>query len=198
MKTAFSIAIFFILTSMCLSAQKLTFGAKAGINFIGVGFQENAEDAKGRLGFHFGGMVDYKISEKFSVLGEVLYSQQGFEVDGEVTILDTTRSLVAVTEIDYLNIPILATYKLLEGLTLHAGPQIGFLIRSYGEVNGEEVEVDDRYKNVDISGATGLSYRLKNGLNFTARATFSLSDVSDDERVEVKNNLLQLSVGYFF
>ena len=55
-----------LLVAFTISAQNVTFGAKAGLNFTrGVG--EDASGIFGRTAFHIGATAEIEISESFSI-----------------------------------------------------------------------------------------------------------------------------------
>ena len=111
---------------------------------------------------------------------------------------------------DYINVPLLAKYMITPGLSLHAGPQIGFLVKAEGEfevdVPGGEVYGDGDYKDdlkdFDFALAAGLGYQLEMGVFFNARYNIGLSNIIDDDEVSEdfsrQNNVFQLSVGFMF
>jgi len=115
-------------------------------------------------------------------------------------------------KLDYINIPVLAKYYFNESLSLHAGPQIGFLISAeeeyeYSESGGgqsvsesETIDAKDFYSSIDLGLALGAEYELDMGVFFGARYTLGLSNIIDTEEDDfsVQNNVIQVSVGYKF
>ncbi len=85
-------------------------------------------------------------------------------------------------------------YYLIKGLSLEAGPQVGVLLS--GDYEG--VDVKDSFMDMDLSLNAGIGYKLNNGLNFTARYNFGLTNIGVSEDSKVKNGVAQISVGYFF
>ena len=94
----------------------------------------------------------------------------------------------------------MAKYYVTEGLSLEAGPQIGFLIKAEAGTDDVSVDVKDDFKSIDFGFNFGTGYKLESGLNFAARYNLGLSDISDDNEsnIKVKNSVFQLSVGYTF
>ncbi|MBU2950724.1 PorT family protein [Tamlana agarivorans] len=166
-----------------LHAQDLQFGVKGGLNFANV-MGDQSENKDLVTAFNFGGMVEIPISEKFSVQPEIMFSGNGFSINEDVTALN------------YLDIPVMAKYYLTKGLSIEAGPQIGFLLSA----KTEDIDVKDSYNNVNFGLSTGVGYKLDNGINFGARYNLGLSNINDIDGSSIKNRLgaLQLSVGYFF
>lgn len=167
----------------------INFGAKAGLNLVNlVGDLEGAES---KAGFHFGGMAEISINDKFSVQPELLFSTQGADAEfGEDEI-----------NLSYISLPIMAKYHVTEALSLEVGPQIGFLVNAEQKVEGETFDIDET-NDVDFGLNFGLGYKLASGLNFSARYNLGLSNAFDndafDEDINVKNSVFQFSIGYFF
>jgi hypothetical protein len=174
------LAIFGIVNSY---AQEIELGAKAGINISSISGDSSVNTGSlGRLNFGF--MAEYHINEKFSFQPELLYSQQGY------VFFENTIAL------DYLNVPLLGKYYVTKGLSLEAGPQIGFLLSA--DVEGEDVK--DAFQSLDYGVTAGLGYKLDNGINFSARYYLGLANINDLPGIDQtsKNGVFQLSVGYFF
>lgn len=198
-------------------AQEVKFGVKAGANFATV-TGDDADDASSRTGFHVGGVVELKLTDKFSIQPELLYSMQGAErseVEEEGGIIYTGETKA---KLDYINIPIMAKYYVIEGLSIEAGPQVGFLVNAKEEVEltgtgpggsitvSQEEDAKDFYKSVDFGLAAGAGYELPMGLFFQARYYVGLSNIGEDfefagatvEAADIKNSVIQLSVGFKF
>lgn len=179
-------------------AQEIKFGAKAGVNFASQG--GDVEDVNSRTGFHVGAVAEFKFTEQFSLQPELVYSQQGYKVEGE----DFGVSYEGTSKLDYINIPIMAKYYLFEGFSLHAGPQVGFNISAKGEseVGGETEEGDiEDVSAIDFGVAGGAEYELPMGLFFQARYYTGLSNTYDGEGSDdykASNNVISVSVGYKF
>ncbi|WP_461532288.1 porin family protein [Sinomicrobium sp.] len=147
------------------NAQNLHFGAKGGVNFASI----SDVDADGRTGFHLGLVGEVGLG-KFSIQPEVLYSAQGLKD----------------LNLDYLNIPVLAKYYVVQNFSLMAGPQFGF--------NTKDDDISE-IKSFDMGGAVGVEYKI-GSLFAQARYNFGLSDVADGG--SGKNSVFQISLGYLF
>ncbi|RFN58057.1 porin family protein [Marixanthomonas ophiurae] len=198
-----ALAVFGLTTT---NAQEVRLGAKAGVNFASVGGDET-DGVDGRTSFHVGGLVEIPISEVFSVQPELLYSSQGAKTEDSFN----GENFESKTKLDYINIPILAKFYVADGFSIEAGPQIGFLVSANQEFEGggesEEDDVSEFYSGIDLGIGAGASYRLTNGVFFSARYVLGLSNIiDDDEDIELEdsddfkrqNNVIQLSVGYSF
>ena len=83
----------FSLATFITNAQDITFGVKAGANFASIG-GDDGKDLDGLVSFLIGATVEIPVSDTFSIQPEVLYSGQGFTLDGVVedTAYETTGS----------------------------------------------------------------------------------------------------------
>lgn len=176
----------------------LKLGAKAGVNFA------NLSNSDGDMitSFHIGAVAEIFINDKFSVQPELLYSAQGSSNEEE--------GIKFERNLDYINIPIMAKYYLMDGLSVQAGPQVGFLVKAESKISGggESMTVDskDAYQSVDFGLNFGAGYELPMGVFFDARYNLGLSKVnkkSESEMImietkDIKNGVIQVSVGYKF
>ena len=178
--------------------QPARFGAKAGANFSSVN-GDDAESFSGKTGFHFGGMVEIPVSDKFAVQPELLYSSQGADY--------SENEFTGSYKLDYLTIPVMAKFSLGEGFSVQAGPQVGFLLSAKDEyeIDGETMKEDvkDFTKSTDIGANIGVDYTFDSGLNIGARYNMGISrldDFSGEEATNTKwrNSVFQISLGYLF
>ncbi|MGJ8550466.1 porin family protein [Winogradskyella wichelsiae] len=195
-----------------VNAQEVNFGAKAGLNFSSFS-GDDTEELDGLTSFHIGGVAEISISDKFSVQPELLYSIQGASAEDSYSEFGYSGSSESTVKLSYLNIPIMAKYYIAEGFSVEAGPQIGLLLSAkedyeYSETfegetfseSGDE-DVKDSYKGIDLGFNFGLGYKMDSGLNFSARYNLGLSNIYDGEGSDdysINNNVLQVSVGFFF
>jgi hypothetical protein len=196
------LVIFAVLAFISLNAQSFRLGVKAGPNFASIS-GDDTEDVDGRTSLHFGAVAEFGVSEAFSIQPELLYNSIGATSSYTDTFDGMTFNVDETLKLNYLSLPIMAKYKVAKGFSLEAGPQISFLLSADEEVEvaSESVEVDisDFVKSVDFGLGFGASYELDMGLFFTARYTLGLSNINDFEGdFTNRNNVLQLSVGYFF
>ncbi|WP_343587301.1 porin family protein [Flavobacterium sp.] len=183
MKKILLLAVFTVLAFVNVNAQKIQFGAKAGLNFSTV----SGDDTNGIdyvTSFNFGVLSEIPISEKFSFQPEIMYSGQGYSFGDDTVALN------------YLNIPLMGKYYITKGLSIEAGPQVGFLLSA----KNESTNVKDSFNTVDFGVNFGVGYKLDNGLNFGVRYNLGLTDINNVEGSSSKNKnaAFQVSVGYFF
>lgn len=183
MKKILALAVLTVLGFTNVNAQKIKFGAKGGLNFASIS-GNNSKGSDVVTSFNFGVLSEIALSEKFSFQPELMYSGQGYSFNNNTIALS------------YLNIPLMGKYYLTKGLSLEAGPQIGFLFSA----KNDKTDVKNSFKTFDFGVNFGLGYKLDNGLNFGARYNLGLSDINNLEgsSSKNKNGVFQISVGYFF
>jgi hypothetical protein len=199
-----------MLAAVCFSAaaqEDIKFGVKAGVNIAKFG--GDIEDLDSRTGFHAGAVAEFKLSETFSIQPELMYSQMGAKYEYIDYDGISEAKIESTAKYDYLSLPILAKYYVIEGLSIEAGPQVGFLLSAKQEdkASGNRtfertLDVKDGTKSIDFGLAGGLAYDLPIGLFFQARYYAGIANIAEEgdtnEDFDVTNMAVQLSVGYKF
>ena len=218
MKKLFTITAVALFGLTVVNAQDVKFGAKAGINVATLNNDNKVYDVESITAFHIGVMAEIMLSDKFSFQPELMYSSQGAVESSSINAVDFAgepKSSDYETEykLDYINLPLMAKYYVTEGLSLEAGPQIGFLLNSEADFKYSDTadgttdsgsgtnNLKDFTSTIDFGLNFGLGYKLDNGLNFSARYNLGLSNVNDfpgSDDNKSKNSVLQVSVGFFF
>uniref|UniRef100_UPI004049B1E0 porin family protein n=1 Tax=Flavobacterium sp. TaxID=239 RepID=UPI004049B1E0 len=184
MKNKILVAIVFILGISTSQAQVVQFGVKGGLNFANyTGGNISGVDFKTITSYHLGAVVELKVFENFALQPELFYSTQGSELDG---LGEQIKN-----ELGYLSLPILAKFYLTSNkLSLEVGPQASVLVSKRNDVDAGDSN------SFDFSIAGGLSYKITDGLFVSGRYAAGLTDVKKD--ADVKNSVIQFSVGYMF
>ena len=176
---------------------------KAGINISTLSNKDNAEV---KVGITAGAEVEYMMTRKLSLSAGALFSMQGAKSTTVFREVDNTTKEIREVDIkntmefDYINVPILANYYIIEGLAVKLGIQPGFnIVAKRKRTDGVEKEsknlsdlgVDVR--KVDISIPIGVSYEF-NDFVVDARFKLGLTEVAD--LVKSKNRVFQITFGY--
>ena len=168
--------------SFAMQAQGIDFGIKAGANFSNFSGDINTD---GITSFHAGAVVELNLMPTFSVQAEGLFSSQG------ATYKDTALDIAEDINLDYISVPIMAKFYILpDRLSVMAGPQFSFLV--------DEAEEAFDTKSFDMAAAGGVELKIFAGIFAQARYTIGLNNVSDNDEIDIKNYVFQLSVGYTF
>ncbi|MBW1298382.1 porin family protein [Aquimarina litoralis] len=198
MKRKIFALVIMVLSFITVKAQKISdedplyarAGFKGGVNYSSI--LGDADDVSGRVRVHLGVVVEYPVSSKFYVQGELLYSAQGYKAD----ILGQEQEV----SLNYMALPILAKFYMTPKFSLETGPQFSLLTT----VGNDDVEDNDpffdSFRDLDVSWAFGASYKLESGLFFQLRYNLGLTNVNDPGILDVtnRNSVAQLSVGYLF
>lgn len=171
------------------NAQETKFGAKVALNVATL--TGDVENASSLIGFQIGGFAEFKISDKFAIQPELLFSTQGATVESEGTEVDFNLS--------YLNIPIMAKYYASPKFSIELGPQIGFLTSAKGKAMGVSVDVEEFFKSTDFGLNFGAGYDFTNKFSAGVRYNLGLSNIADDSGGDsVQNSVFSISLGYKF
>ncbi len=173
-----------------LQAQEnFRLGAKGGVNLANIVGEKHKRDL--RTSFHLGMLAEIPLSEKFYFGPEILYSSQGSK---------------NAYRLDYIQIPLMAGYYITEGLTIEAGPQMGFLTSSEVEVlvRGGGNDLKDYLSKFEYGVNFGLGVKLGNGFFFQGRYNLGLANIFNDLEIgfnddfKETNRVIQFSLGYMF
>jgi opacity protein-like surface antigen len=170
------------------NAQKVKFGAKAGLNLSNV-TGDDTSDNKMKIGFQVGAFANIGVSEKFAVQPELVYSAQGNKFDGEGNV-----SL----ELNYINLPIMAQYKVTDKFSLEAGPQIGFLMSAKVKGDGGSADVKEFLNSTDFGIGVGAGYDITENINLGLRYTIGVSNLNKEGDAKNSNSNLAFALGYRF
>jgi hypothetical protein len=196
-KSLLFIAAMIMSTSFVAAQEYVYFGAKGGLNFStfsGDGFSDFDEDSKARTAYHLGLLAEIPLSDRFSLQPEVLYSAQGYDI----TELDNAEDIEF--QLDYVTVPVLAKVYVVNGLSLEAGPQFGFLVKNeIDSADGSITLDDDNYNNFDLSLGLGASYKF-NKFFIYGRYNAGMTDIYETDGLEIdaKNSVIQAGVGLLF
>jgi outer membrane immunogenic protein len=200
-----------------VASENFYFSLKLGGNLANL---SNIDGTKNALGLNFGLMASIKLSEKFYLVPEFMpLSPKGakniaFRSTGNASLdqlMQPTTS--SATQMNYIDIPIVAKYYATKELGLEAGPQISILTSATDIYRGKIKEDDDlTYENdvkssfntIDIGVVVGLTYSLWDarggkGLFVHARYAYGLMDiVKDNPGDAIKNSVFQFAVSFPF
>ena len=210
-KTIIILCTLFLSASAIAQDQKVKLGIKAGLNLATLTFDESELDSSSKAGFAAGVMIEIPMTKKISIQPEIMYSQQGTKTsfsDSDVT----NSNYESTIKLNYLNIPVMLKYYVIEGLSVQAGPQIGILLKAnnkykdnfLGYDNQESFDLKEYSTGIDTSVNVGLGYQFKDKFYTDLRYNISYSNVFKDGDTnhfidnDMKNRVLQITIGYFF
>jgi hypothetical protein len=182
-------------------------GFKGGLNMSNL-YVGDADDENARIGWHAGVYSQLFSSEAFAIQPEINYSTKG---TGITYVSGGTQSVsVSYDEkfnLSYLDIPVLAVFKLGRAAEIHAGPYWSYLLRAEiknnnGDVNNEFSTVDrDNFDDWDYGLVGGIGFNLGKSAQLGARYNYGLNEIADSpgaKRVfgNAKNQVAQLYLAF--
>ena len=181
----FTLLVFALLLSTSSFSQGVDLGIKGGATFANL---TDVTDGSTKTGFVGGAFVTIKFSDKIAIQGDLLYSQQGVELD------------VDKINLDYINFPLVLKYYIIKRINIQAGPQFGTVINdNLGGFLGSNID----FNSFDVTGVVGIGVDLPLNFRITGRYGFGLSDISfsdNDFSIDTnsKNSVFSLTAGFSF
>lgn len=231
----FSLLLFIPLLSSICSAQ-FSVGLKAGANFSiytrslmadetappGVRAPSGKTGNGTGVGPLFGGFFSYQVNDKWSFNSELLFSSRKFRNNGNYQLWNQIDFLTGSTytlfvnyddrtTLSYLELPLLASYKMNDRWSSQAGLGLGFMLgaktkyrdeKNFGGVRPTTIEEGVfkstiGYSGTEVALCVGTMYELDNGVNLGLRYWCALNPVNQyTENMKLRANVFQLSVGY--
>jgi hypothetical protein len=179
-------------------------GLKAGLNLSNV-YDAQGQDfvADPKIGFVTGVFVSVPVWKYFGVQPGLLFSQKGFRSTG--TYLESNYTFTRT--LNYIDMPLLASFKPFELVTLLAGPQISFLINQKDAFRSGNLTIDQEqaFKNDNIRRnvlcfLAGFDINLDH-IVLGARAGWDIQNNNGDGtsvNPRYKNVWYQATFGYWF
>ncbi|WP_310992657.1 porin family protein [Aequorivita marina] len=194
-KTFLILASFFGIATASAQSDNtgFDFGVRGGVNLANIATSNDLDSPDSRTSFYAGVVAELPLHERFSLQGEAFYSGQGFERD--LPVINTTVQYKA----DYIQVPLLAKFYIVKGLSIAAGPQFGFKVNEkidYITNNNDTQFTADGLKTFDMQGTAGLEYKLDNGLFIQGRYSYGFSDLIKDN--SINTSVFSAGLGYMF
>jgi len=180
-------------------------GIKGGLSASTLQFNEvDFSNRKERIGFHAGVFTQIPVGSAFAIQPELLYVNKGASSDYRALGQDSRASF----NLNYIDLPVLATFKLGDAVEIQAGPYAGYLLNSGvsntgGILGNSAINFNaDQFNRIDYGLAGGLNVyfgqvllglRYTQGLQQIANTTASKAVFNN-----AKNGVGLLSIGYSF
>jgi len=176
-------------------------GVKGGLNASNL-YVDNVSDENARLGFHLGLYGQPVSSETFALQLELLYSTRGTKTQYDAPIDQSIQY-----NLNYLDLPVLAVFKLGDAVEIHAGGYASYLVQANIDYEGDLAngsdEIDrDNLKSYDygLVGGVGVNF---GAIQVGARYNYGLVKLADSDAAELligdsKNSLAQLYIAFDF
>jgi hypothetical protein len=207
--------ILILLVSISVNAQtsKMKFGIKSGINlskytpemYVG---NSRLADYQGKIGFYIGGYSNIKISEKFKIQPELLFSNQGTKrVFEDISVFDSNGTLVGVSDIEetinesVISLPIILQYFINDKFNLEGGIQLGYVINRKQETTKDPFGLNQgnnsqnnntNYDKFDLGFNLGLGYKILENVRINTRYFLGLIERDNS----IKPSIFSLGIEY--
>jgi hypothetical protein len=193
-------------------------GIRVGANTSTVSAKTNEfqeVNTHNRTGYQLGAFYEKKLTERWSVVPEVQFSNQRMNMHvAESGVADGGYDADYRLRLRYLNVPIVARATV-GWFYLEAGPQVGFLINAkekgtnnYGSFLGSYSTTynryaTDNYHRVDLGLVAGIGVKLPAGFGLGVRGYTGLLSIAKSEDTQysnftgtLKNQVAQVSLTY--
>jgi hypothetical protein len=172
-------------------------GLTAGVNIANTVDAYNENYSTGTIaGFEGGLTLDVPLIYPLSFEPEVLYSQKGFsatDADGHFT----SRS-------NFIDVPLLAKFRLAPGFNFVIGPQVSFLLNTtntYGDSFTQQDHYNYNGNTTFLDGVIGVSFDINPNVELRARYTIDLNQTDAYGYTTVpdyRNQVFQIGLGFKF
>lgn len=203
MKKIFILAFGLFAASTAVKAQdNIRLGIKGGLNVSDIikGDGDNNFDTKTKTGFYAGVTLDIPLIAGLAFTPEVLYSQKGYKLEYSNTEFTQTTN--------FIDVPILASFKLGSSFNIVAGPQVSFLLSTknkfesaFGTVEQQIENDSDRYKKSLVGGVIGFRYDVNDKFDIHGRYALDFQKNNENGSTttpEFRNQVFSVGVGVKF
>lgn len=192
--------LFLIVTVVTVGAyaQGHSYGVKAGVNITKIRFERGSEPV---VGYVLGAYYNYALPKVVSFETSVLFSSEGYKYK-EDRYLPIAGAFYEVSErLYFINIPIIAKFRVYKGIDLFIGPQVGFNVGSKNACK-ELINPYINYTTANLSGVIGAGYNFNCGFNVNLNYNFGLTNIISSSPLhgplDANLNTWQFILGYEF
>lgn len=175
-------------------------GVKGGLNVSNL-YIDDVSDESLRPGFHLGVFTQLPVSDFFVIQPEVIYSTKGARATYDTDLIDLEGEYKF--NLNYVDVPILATFRLGESANIHIGPYVSYLtnasISTDGDIGESAADLDrDHFATIDYGLSAGFQLNFE-AVSVGTRYNYGLNQVADSDEAELilgdaKNSLAQVYV----
>jgi hypothetical protein len=176
-------------------------GIKGGVNRSNL-IVDDVNRRNARTGFHVGVYGQLFSSEAFAIQPEVNFSTKGNKIEKNNGMIDQETKF----NLSYIDIPVLAVFKLGRAAEIHIGPYWAYLVGANidhdGDLNNDFRTVDrDNFDKWDYGIAGGLGFNLGRGAQLGARYNYGMNEIAHSAGAKsmlggAKNQVAQLYLAF--
>jgi hypothetical protein len=176
-------------------------GIKGGLNWSNL-IVDDVNDRNARLGFHAGVYGQLFSSRAFTLQPEVNFSTKGNKIERNNGIIDQETKF----NLSYIDIPVLAVFKLGKAAEIHAGAYWAYLVGANidqdGDLDNDFTKIDrDNFDKWDYGLVGGLGFNLGKGAQLGARYNYGLNEIAHSTGAKrllgnTKNSVAQVYLAF--
>jgi hypothetical protein len=196
--------IYLDLSGQNSSVKKFTdnidYGVKFGLSASHFASKQNNLDI--RASFLAGLTAEHPIYKKFNLKMDLLYLRQG---KSDRFYSPENGQNENTYKLDYIQIPLLLSYPIVENLRIESGLGMSFLLRSKQELITNNIEVisqnNNDFNNFDLNFNIGVYYPTTWNFGVGLRYSRGLIDINKNDNhftTSTFNSILQLALEYRF
>jgi hypothetical protein len=176
-------------------------GIKGGLNWSNL-IVDDVNDRNARLGFHAGVYGQLFSSRAFTIQPEINFSTKGNKIEYNNGLIDQETKF----NLSYIDIPVLAVFKLGRAAEIHAGAYWAYLVGANidadGDLDADFTRLDrDNFDKWDYGLVGGLGFNLGKGAQLGARYNYGLNEIAHSDGARrilgnTKNSVAQLYLAF--
>lgn len=167
------------------NAQGWAWGPKVGATFSTI---NGVPDTQVREGVTAGLFFESVATSWLVLESDLMFSMQGFKQNDA----DNTK-----VRLNYISMPMVAKYYVIDGLNLQMGAAFDFLVHSSLDSDNGDADVDGDFNRFNIQLIAGLAYDFDFGMVLEGRYSYGLTPVSSTVN-DVYSGMLQITAGWRF
>jgi len=169
LRSIIGLIVFLLITNNIACGQSFKAAVLAGINSS----QVSGDELSGfnKVGLFIGGSAILPVSEKSLVEMELLFIQKGSKTP---TPKNGAANNFYKMSLNYLEVPLIYTFRPVKYVSVHAGPTFGVLVGSKEEDNAGELTGQIPFQKTELGIDGGLSVYFSEHLSLTMRLSTSL------------------------
>ncbi len=212
--------ISFVLIGVLSAQGNWAFGVKGGLNIAKLTGDDANLEGLANPGFvcgpTVGGFAIYNLNDILAIQTEILFTSKGSSYELDYTDTEYYSQLTMYGTVDmkmnWLDIPILVVYNVMDNVKVFAGPFVEFYLNGKVEsdltITGlfedetyfESGSESENIKSADVNSPGfgllfGSTYMVTNNIGIEVRYALGLTSI--DEDLSMKNNGIQILVNYY-
>lgn len=173
-KIIFAIVLLISASQLTFSQEKNDFklGIKGGVNFSNIN-ADNTSENKALTGVNFGVFAKLPITNSFAIQPEMYFTTKGSELTYQSVFVDGTAQF----DLNYIEVPVLAVFKITNNFNVQLGPYASYLV------------------SADVNNVSDVSYNFENNID---SGDFTKFDTGIAAGVEFEGKSFSLGIRYNF